>query len=131
MRLVPDMTAKETLDLLKRHLAKHGFGDIEVNMSGGYDPTETAPDSKLVQAMTAAYKTMGIEPLLWPRLAGSWPGVRFTGAPLRLAAGQFGLGLGGGAHAPNEFWLVDSANPKVAGMDGAAGSFVEFFYACR
>ena len=131
MRLVPDMTAKETLDLLKRHLAKHGFGDIEVNMSGGYDPTETAPDSKLVQAMTAAYKTMGIEPLLWPRLAGSWPGVMFTGAPLRLAAGQFGLGLGGGAHAPNEFWLVDSANPKVAGMDGAAGSFVEFFYACR
>jgi acetylornithine deacetylase/succinyl-diaminopimelate desuccinylase-like protein len=131
MRLVPDMTAKETLELLKRHLATHGFGDIEVNMSGGYDPTETAPDSALVQAMTAAYRTMGIEPLLWPRLAGSWPGVMFTGAPLRLPAGQFGLGLGGGAHAPNEFWLVESANPKISGMDGATASFVEFLYACR
>ena len=41
MRLVPDMTAKDTLALLKAHLAKHGFGDIEVNMTGGYDPTET------------------------------------------------------------------------------------------
>src|SRR5579859_6937731 len=39
MRLVPDMTAADTLQKLKAHLAKHGFGDIEVNMSGGYDPT--------------------------------------------------------------------------------------------
>ena len=130
MRLVPDMTAKETLGLLKAHLAKHGFGDIEVNMSGGYDPTETDPDSKLIRAQIATYRKAGIEPLLWPRLAGSWPGVTFTGAPLRLPAGQFGLGHGAGAHAPNEYWLVESANPKVAGMDGSARSFVEFLYAC-
>ena len=130
MRLVPDMTAMGTLELLKAHLAKRGFGDIEVNMSGGYDPTETAPDSRLIQAQIATYRKLGIEPVLWPRLAGSWPGVTFTGAPLSLPAGQFGLGYGGGAHAPDEFWLIDSANPKVAGMDGAVRSFVEFFYAC-
>ena len=130
MRLVPDMTAKGTLELLKAHLAKRGFGDIEVNMSGGYDPTETAPDSKLIQAQIATYRTLGIEPLLWPRLAGSWPGVTFTGAPLNLPAGQFGLGHGAGAHAPDEYWLIDSTNPKVAGMDGAVRSYVEYFYAC-
>ena len=130
MRLVPDMTAKGTLALLKQHLAKHGFGDIEVNMSGGYDPTETDPDSKLVKAQIAAYKQQGVDPLLWPRLAGSWPGVTFTGAPLKLAAGQFGMGHGDGAHAPDEYWLIESANPKVAGMDGAVRSFVEFLYAC-
>ncbi|HEY7617499.1 MAG TPA: M20/M25/M40 family metallo-hydrolase, partial [Terriglobales bacterium] len=38
LRLVPDMTAKEALAALKAHLAKQGFGDIEVNMTGGYDP---------------------------------------------------------------------------------------------
>ena len=130
MRLVPDMTAKGTLELLKRHLAKRGFGDIEVNMSGGYDPTETAPDSKLIQAQIAAYRASGIEPLLWPRLAGSWPGVTFTGAPLHLPAGQFGLGHGDGAHAPDEYWIIESSNPKVAGMDGAVRSYVEFFFAC-
>jgi acetylornithine deacetylase/succinyl-diaminopimelate desuccinylase-like protein len=128
MRLVPDMTAKGTLELLKAHLAKHGFSDIEVNMTGGYDPTETPADSKLVQAMVATYRKSGIEPLLWPRLAGSWPGATFTAPPLRLPAGQFGLGHGGGAHAPDEYWIVESASPKVAGMDGAAGSFVDFFY---
>ena len=129
MRLVPDMTAKGTLELLKAHLAKQGFADIEVNMTGGYDPTETAPDAKLVQAQIATYRQAGIEPLLWPRLAGSWPGVTFTGAPLKLPAGQFGLGHGDGAHAPDEYWIVDSANPKVAGMDGAVKSYVDFFYA--
>jgi acetylornithine deacetylase/succinyl-diaminopimelate desuccinylase-like protein len=129
MRLVPDMTAAGTLDLLKRHLAKHGFGDIEVNMSGGYDPTETAPDSRLIRAQQAAYRKAGIEPGMWPRLAGSWPGVTFTGPPLRLAAGQFGLGTGGGAHAPDEFFLIDSANPKVAGLDGATASYIDLFYA--
>jgi acetylornithine deacetylase/succinyl-diaminopimelate desuccinylase-like protein len=129
MRLVPDMTAKGTLELLKAHLAKRGFGDIAVNMTGGYDPTETSPDSKLIQGQIAAYRKLGIEPILWPRLAGSWPGVTFTGAPLRLAAGQFGLGHGGGAHAPDEYFIIESANPKVAGIDGAVRSFVELFRA--
>ncbi len=129
MRLVPDMTARGTLELVKAHLAKKGFGDIEVNMSGGYDPTTTDPSSKLVQAQVATYRRAGVEPLLWPRLAGSWPGVTFTGAPLNLPAGQFGLGHGAGAHAPDEYWLIESANPKVAGMDGAVKSYVDLFYA--
>jgi len=130
MRLVPDMTAKGTLELLKQHLAKHGFADIEVKMSGGYDPTETPADSKLIQAMSATYKKSGIDPLLWPRLAGSWPGVTFTGAPLKLPAGQFGLGHGDGAQAPDEYWIIESSNPKVMGMDGAVKSYVDFFEAC-
>jgi len=129
VRLVPDMTAKETLELIKRHLASHGFGDIEVAFTGGYDPTETPADSRLVKGMLAAYRNAGLDPLLWPRLAGSWPGVVFTGEPLKLPAGQFGLGHGGGAHAPDEYWVIESANPKVAGMDGAVASFVELFYA--
>jgi len=37
LRLVPDMKADEALAALKAHLAKHGFADIEVNMTGGYD----------------------------------------------------------------------------------------------
>ena len=129
VRLVPDMTAKDTLELIRKHLATHGFADVEVNMTGGYDPTETPADAKLVKAMVATYHNAGIDPLLWPRLAGSWPGVTFTGPPLRLPAGQFGLGHGAGAHAPDEYWLIESANPKVAGMDGAVRSFVDLFFA--
>jgi hypothetical protein len=32
-----------------------------------------------------------------------------------------------GAHAPDEYWIIESANPKIAGMDGAVRSYVEFF----
>jgi acetylornithine deacetylase/succinyl-diaminopimelate desuccinylase-like protein len=129
MRLVPDMTAKDTLAKLKAHLAKHGFGDIEVNMSGGYDPTSTDPGSRLIQTQLATYRKLGADPQLWPRGAGSWPGYVFTGAPLSLPAGHFGLGHGTGAHAPDEYYLIESTNPKVQGLDGAVGSFVEYLYA--
>ena len=126
LRLVPDMTAAESLAALKAHLAKRGFGDIEVNMTGGYDPTSTPADSSLIRAQVAVYKRRGIDPIMWPRLAGSWPGYVFTADPLRLPAGHFGLGLGGGAHAPDEFYVIESANPKVQGFDGAVMSFVEY-----
>src|SRR5438067_10591631 len=94
LRLVPDMKADEGLAALEAHLAKHGFGDIEVNMTGGYDPTSTSADSALIKAQVATYKKFGIDPLLWPRNAGSYPGYVFTGEPLKLAAGHFGLGHG-------------------------------------
>jgi acetylornithine deacetylase/succinyl-diaminopimelate desuccinylase-like protein len=129
MRLVPDMTATDTLAKLKAHLAKHGFGDIEVNMSGGYDPTQTDPGSRLIQTQIATYRKLGVEPLLWPRSAGSWPGYVFTNPPLSLPAGHFGLGHGTGAHAPDEYYLIDSSTPKIQGLDGAVASFVEYLYA--
>jgi acetylornithine deacetylase/succinyl-diaminopimelate desuccinylase-like protein len=128
LRLVPDMTAAESLALLKAHLAKKGFGDIEVRMSGGYDPTSTPANAGIVRAGTAVYKKNGIDPVVLPRTAGSWPGYIFTGDPLHLPADHFGLGHGSGAHAPDEYYVIESKNPKVHGMDGAVRSYVEFLY---
>jgi len=128
LRLVPDMTAAESLALLKAHLAKKGFSDIDVNMTGGYDPTSTPADSAVIRAATAVYKNNGIDPVILPRLAGSWPGYVFTGEPLRLPAGHFGLGHGNGAHAPDEYYVIESGNPRVQGMDGAALSHAEYLY---
>ena len=128
LRLVPDMTAAEALAALKAHLAKRGFGDIEVNMTGGYDPTSTAADALLIRVQQAVYRRAGSEPILLPRNAGSWPGYVFTGDPLRLPAGHFGLGHGSGAHAPDEYYVIESTNPKVQGFDGAVRSYVEYLY---
>jgi len=128
LRLVPDMTAAEALAALKAHLAKHGFSDIEVNMTGGYDPTSTPADAGLIRAQAAVYRRDGIDPILWPRSAGSWPGYVFTGDPLHLPAGHFGLGHGSGAHAPDEYYVIESKTAKVQGLDGAVFSFVEYLY---
>src|SRR5689334_8383091 len=128
LRLVPDMTAKESLELFKAHLAKKGFGDIEVNMTGGYDPTSTPGDAKIVRAEETVYKRHGIDPVVLPRLAGSWPGYVFTGEPLKMPAAHFGLGHGSGAHAPDEYYVIESKNAVVQGIDGAAYSHVEYLY---
>ena len=128
LRLVPDMTAADSLALLKAHLAKKGFGDVDVNMTGGYVPTSTPADSAVIRAAAAVYKKNGIDPVTLPRLAGSWPGYVFTGEPLRLPAGHFGLGHGNGAHAPDEYYVIESGNPRVQGMDGAALSHAEYLY---
>jgi acetylornithine deacetylase/succinyl-diaminopimelate desuccinylase-like protein len=128
LRLVPDMKAADAAAALKAHLAKRGFGDIEVNVTGGYDPTSTAASARLIQSQVAVLKHNGIDPVLWPRNAGSYPGYVFTNAPLSLAAGHFGLGHGSGAHAPDEYYLIESSNPKVQGFDGAVMSFVEYLY---
>jgi acetylornithine deacetylase/succinyl-diaminopimelate desuccinylase-like protein len=129
MRLVPDMTAADSLSRLKAYLITQGFADIEVNMTGGYDPNSTSPDSRLIKVYEAVYRSAGVDPIVLPRSAGSWPGFVFTGDPLHLPAGDFGLGHGNGAHAPNEYYLIESTNPKVQGMDGAVKSYVDFLYA--
>ena len=128
LRLVPDMTKDAAVAALKAHLAARGFGDIEVNVTGGYNPTSTLASSRLIQAQLAVYKRAGLEAVLWPRNAGSNPGYVFTGEPLRLAQGQFGMGHGGGAHAPDEYYVIESANAKVRGFDGAVMSWVEYLW---
>lgn len=127
-RLVPNQTFKEAEAKLRAHLIKRGFGDIEVNVSGGYDPTETAEDSRLIRAEKAVYARMGAEVAISPRSPGSWPGSVFTQPPVAIPAGQFGPGYGTGAHAPNEFFVIESTNPKVLGMVDSAMAYVDMLY---
>ena len=100
LRLVPNQTAEGTLAALKA----------------------------IIKAEEAVYKNHGVDPVLLPRLGGSWPGYVFTNPPLSLGAGHFGLGHGSGAHAPDEYYLIESSNPKIAGFDDAVMSYVEYLY---
>lgn len=97
-------------------------------MSGGYDPTSTSADALLIQAQLAVLRAEGIDPILWPRNAGSYPGYVFTGPPLNLASGHFGLGHGSGAHAPDEYFVIESTNPNIQGWNGAVMSYVKYLY---
>jgi acetylornithine deacetylase/succinyl-diaminopimelate desuccinylase-like protein len=128
LRLVPNMTMDDSVAKLRAHLDKRGFQDIEVNVSGGYDPTETDENSRLIRAQLNSYKRLGVQTSVYPRLAGSWPGAVFTSPPVSLPAGQFGLGHGSGAHAPNEYYVIESSNPKVEGLVGGAMSYVDLMY---
>jgi acetylornithine deacetylase/succinyl-diaminopimelate desuccinylase-like protein len=128
LRLVPGQTRDEAEAKLKAHLAKRGFDDVKVVVSGGYSPTETAEDSVLVRAQKRVLEKAKIPYTLSPRSAGSWPGVVFSGPPLNLPASQFGIGRGNGAHAPDEWFLIKSASPNVAGIDEASLLFADLLY---
>ena len=54
------------------------------------------------------------------------PGYLFTEKPLGLPAGHYGLGHGSGAHAPDEYLIIEASNPKVAGFDAAVNSHVAY-----
>src|SRR6266480_712702 len=92
------------------------------------DMTAAEALAALIRIETEVYRKGGIDPVILPRSPGSWPGYVFTGEPLHLAAGPFGLGHGSGAHAPDEYYLIESKDPKVHGMDGAVRSYVELLY---
>ena len=128
LRLVPDRTRKEAVRKLRAHLDERGFGDVETNVTGGYDPTETPEDNRIIRAELATYERAGVQATLSPRLAGSWPGAVFTAPPLSLPAGHFGLGHGSGAHAPDEYYVVESTNPRVDGITDAVMGYVDMFY---
>jgi hypothetical protein len=38
------------------------------------------------------------------------------------------MGHGGGAHAPDEYYVIESADPKISGFDMAVRTYVEYFY---
>jgi len=73
-----------------------------------------------------AFGRQPLNPAVRYRWLVSW--LRLHGEPLKLASGHFGLGHGSGAHAPDEYYLIESTNSKVQGFDGPVLSFVEYLY---
>jgi acetylornithine deacetylase/succinyl-diaminopimelate desuccinylase-like protein len=128
-RLVPDQDPDEALALIRKHLDARGFGDLEIRKLSGYPPAQTSVASPLVRAAIGVYNRHGASPAVTPRLAGSAPYYVFTDVlGLPLVAG--GLGFGTGAHAPNEFMVVEpKAGSKVAGLAEIEKFYVDLLFA--
>lgn len=106
VRLVPDMEPDRVKARLLAHLQAIGRGDLEVRFEEGYPPAGTSVRAPVVQALIRALRSLGYEPEVWPRLAGSAPFYLFTrvlGQPFAMG----GLGHGGRAHSPNEYATVE------------------------
>jgi acetylornithine deacetylase/succinyl-diaminopimelate desuccinylase-like protein len=128
-RLVPDQTPEEALRLIRAHLDAKGFADIELRKLSGYPPAQTSVSAPLVQAAISAYNKFGVTPSVAPRLAGSAPYYIFTqrlGLP--LVAG--GIGHGSGAHAPDEYMVIEPAKgSRIAGLAEIEKFYVDLLYA--
>jgi acetylornithine deacetylase/succinyl-diaminopimelate desuccinylase-like protein len=128
-RLVPNQTPDEALRLIRAHLDAKGFKDVELRKMAGYPPAQTSVSSPLVQAAIGVYRKHGITPSVTPRLAGSAPYYIFTDR-LNLPIVLGGLGHGSGAHAPNEYMVVEpKPETKIASLADVEKFYVDFLYA--
>ncbi|MGD9588851.1 MAG: M20/M25/M40 family metallo-hydrolase [Pyrinomonadaceae bacterium] len=127
-RLVPNQTPDEALRLIRAHLDKHGFSDIIIRKISGYPPAQTSVEAPLVRSMIGTYRKYGFTPSVAPRLAGSAPYYVFTDTlKLPLVAG--GLGHGSGAHAPNEYMVIEpKTGSKVAGLADTEKFYVDMLF---
>ncbi len=123
-RLVPNQRAEDIAPLLRQHLDRHGFTDIQINWSRGYDWSQTSADSAAVQTALSVYKDYNVPVSVWPRIAGSAPFYLFT-RDLQLPLVMFGLGHGGGAHSVDEYLVIDAA-PPLHGLAGIEKGFADF-----
>lgn len=104
-RMPPGLEVDQVVAAIRAHLARRGFGDIEVLMDSGYPAARTPVDAPVVQAMIAAYRALGFEPTLQPIEASATPYYLYTdvlGVPFVWG----GLGAAGGSHGPDEWASV-------------------------
>jgi acetylornithine deacetylase/succinyl-diaminopimelate desuccinylase-like protein len=128
-RLVPDQRPDDALARIRRHLDTHGFGDVSLRKLAGYPPAQTSVEAPLVQAAIGVYNKHGHTPAVWPRSAGSAPFYQFT-ERLALPLVPAGLGHGSGAHAPNEYMVIEPASgSRVAGLAEIEKAHVDLLYA--
>jgi acetylornithine deacetylase/succinyl-diaminopimelate desuccinylase-like protein len=102
-RLVPDLTPEKVTKLLRAHLDRRGFEDVEVVPGHGEPPSRWPTDSVTAKAAVDACRSAyGTEPVVYPLLAGSGPMAQVCDT-LGIPVAGFGSGNAASAnHAPNE-----------------------------
>lgn len=104
IRLVPDLVPSEVAELLRAHLDRRGFTDVELKPVSSFTPFRCAPDHPLViQALRAGEEAYGASVVVYPTSPGSGPMNQICG---RLSIP--GISIGGmnhqaaNIHGPNE-----------------------------
>lgn len=127
-RLVPDQTPDQALALIRKRLDDQGLQDIEIRKLSGYPPAQTSVQAPLTQAALSVYRKYGLTPPVAPRIGGSAPYYVFT-QTLGLPMISGGLGHGSGAHAPNEYMVVEPAQgSKIASLEQVERFYVDLLY---
>jgi acetylornithine deacetylase/succinyl-diaminopimelate desuccinylase-like protein len=102
-RLVPNLQPDLIVRLLRQHLDRRGFSDIEIVPIHGGHSARTPADAPIVQAaITAVRAVYDQDPVIHPLMAGSGPMYPLTQA-LGTPAFSAGVGYAGSnTHAPDE-----------------------------
>ena len=107
-RLVPDQKPARIVELLRSHLNRYGFDDVDVIAQAGEAPGRTSLDDPFVGLVAeAARLAYGVDPTIEVSSAGTGPAGPFQDV-LKVPFASVGCAYPGSrAHAPNEHIRID------------------------
>lgn len=108
-RLVPKQDPNDILDKLKAHFKENGFGDMEIEKLGGYEPSRVSPENPFAKLVIRSLREVyGEEPVVHPTGIGSGPMYitqNWVGIPAVMGGGVRYIECN--QHAPNENIRLD------------------------
>jgi acetylornithine deacetylase/succinyl-diaminopimelate desuccinylase-like protein len=116
-RLVPDQHPDQILELLRGHLQREGFDDVDISVLGTSEAAGTPVEHPLVErVIRIAEETSGKPAAVVPRIGGSLPIIasleRHLSVP-GVSAPDNPFSFGSLAHAPNEHIGLDDLSAAV------------------
>ncbi|MGD1094165.1 MAG: M20/M25/M40 family metallo-hydrolase [Bryobacteraceae bacterium] len=144
IRYVPNMNGMDLTRKIRAQLDKNGYKDVEMKVIGDVPWSTVDPKNDMNTSASRMYDAFGVnsrrmlaanhvpEP---DEMGGYWPSYLFNEgkvgqrvAPaVGMPIGGGSVGLGGRAHAANEFYVIEGAG-KTYGMAGAEKSIATDIY---
>jgi acetylornithine deacetylase/succinyl-diaminopimelate desuccinylase-like protein len=137
-RYIPNMSGLDLVKKLRAQLDKNGYKDVDVKLIGDVPWAKMGYDTDIAKAITQTFDEFGI-PYAPPSatetiLGGYWPAYLFSNqavgqrvAPVEMPIAAGGAGMGGRAHAANEYYVIEGSG-KVYGLAGAEKSVAATVY---
>jgi len=139
MRYVPKMNGIDLVKKIRAQLDRNGYKDVEIKVIGDVPWSKMAYDTDIAHSIEEMYDTFKI-PYATPAPhesilgGGYWPSYLFSNgevgqklAPVAMPIAGGSAGMGGNAHAANEYFVIEGAG-KVYGMAGAEKSTATVIY---
>lgn len=128
-RLPPGLEPDRAYRMIREHLDAGGFQDIVLRPLAGYPAAHTAVTEPMVANVIGVLNKYGVTPQVTPWVAGSAPFYHFT-RTLELPFVSGSLGHGAGAHAPNEYMLIEpKPGTGAAGLAEVEKAYADMLYA--
>jgi hypothetical protein len=131
IRYVPNMNGPDIVKKLRAYLDKEGYQDVKINVVGDVPWAKVRKDTAISKAVLDTFNVFNVPhaPPLSERsvLGGYWPAYLFASDPIDIPISGGMVGMGGNAHAANEFYVIEGAG-KVYGMAGAEKSVATVLY---
>ena len=143
IRYVPNMNGMDLVKKIRAQLDRNGYKDVELKVIGDVPWSTVDPKNDINAAAEKMYDAFGTKSRRFmaanhvpepAETGGYWPSYLFNNgkvgqrvAPVGMPIGGGFVGLGGRAHAANEFYVIEGAGDTY-GMAGSEKSIATVLY---